>query len=70
MKHLSIYLRLLPLVVLGSLATGCADMFDVSQNAQSDNQWRQYNPGWKSPTPEDPRPAWSIGVWPSNAQFP
>jgi hypothetical protein len=70
MKHLSNYVRCLLLVLLASLASGCADMFDVSERAKSDYQWRQYNPNWQSPTPQDPRPQWSIFGWPRDAQFP
>jgi len=40
-------------VLLATVASGCK-----SWQAESDQNWKQYNPDWKSPTPEDPRPQW------------
>jgi hypothetical protein len=64
MKHLSNHLVSLLLILLFCLVGGC-----VSEQAQSDWQWKQANPGWQSPTPQDPRPQWDVLGWPSNTQF-
>ncbi len=46
-------------------------MFDVSEKAQSDSHWKQYDPEWQSPTSHDPRPQWDIlGIWPRDTQYP
>jgi len=49
----------LGLVWLAALAGGC-----VRWSEQSDRDWKQYNPEWKSPTPPDPRPQWGLPAWP------
>jgi hypothetical protein len=52
-------------VLLAGLAGGCVS---VSEEAQSDAQWKQYNPEWKSPTPPDPHAKWGYDPfgWPSS----
>ena len=40
-------------VLLATMTSGC-----MSWQAESDQNWKQYNPDWKSPTPPDPRPQW------------
>ncbi len=58
-------------VLLAGLSGGCASMFDVSEKAQSDSHWKQYDPEWQSPTSHDPRPQWDIlGIWPRDTQYP
>jgi hypothetical protein len=49
----------LGLVWLAALTGGC-----VRWSEQSDRDWKQYNPEWKSPTPPDPRPQWGWPAWP------
>ena len=36
--------------------------------AKSDWEWRQSIPDRQSPTPPDPRPAWSVGGWPKDGR--
>jgi hypothetical protein len=41
------------LLLLAAVASGC-----LSSRAQSDLDWKQYNPTYKSPLPDDGRPQW------------
>lgn len=42
-------------MLLAVFAGGC-----MTQEAESDQNWRRYNPEWRSPTPPDPRPQWQL----------
>jgi len=58
------------LLCFAALSWGCQSVVNVSEQAQSDWQWKQQNPGWKPVTPRDPRPQWDVLGWPKNSQFP
>ena len=48
---------LLVSLLLGGLASGC-----MTDQAQSDLQWKQYNPSWERPGPEEPY-QWGVPFW-------
>lgn len=56
-------------VSLLSLGSGC---LSISEQAESDMRWKEYNPSWERIGPEDPRPQWGEDLtgWPRNRQFP
>ena len=47
----------LVLLLLGSLAGGC-----MTEQAQSDQQWKRYNPNWERPGPAEPY-QWGVPFW-------
>ena len=50
-KRACLYMQL---ALLAVAVGGC-----MTREAESDLQWKQYNPNWKSPTPEDPQ-RWGV----------
>jgi len=59
------------LVLLIVVINGCA--MPMSPSTESDQNWKKWDPTWKSPTPENPPPTYDMRgrrIWPNNQQDP
>jgi hypothetical protein len=55
------------LVVLSNFISGC---IDVSDEALQEQQWKQANPNWQSPVPQNGNPQGSIFGYPKEPSEP
>src|ERR1035438_2929701 len=54
-RHKLLFANLLVLILAG-LVNGC-----MSEHQEADWRWREANPDWNAPGPQDPHPQWN---WP------